>query len=101
MPTEFVAVAKVGELPDFGGLEVTANGRKIVLFKTTEGIFATNAFCPHKDGPMVAGYIEGGSVFCPLHGWEFDLKTGGCPTSHKILECFKVRIEGETVLVEA
>jgi nitrite reductase/ring-hydroxylating ferredoxin subunit len=101
MATEFVPVAKIADLPEFGGLQVTAKGRKIVLFKTSEGVFATDAFCPHKGAPLLAGRVEGGSVFCALHGWEFDLKTGYCPTSHKILGCHNVRVEGDTVLVEA
>lgn len=101
MATEFVTAARLEELPDFGGLEVTVKGRRMTLFKTTDGIFATESSCPHRGGPLAAGWIERGKVFCPLHGWEFDLRTGYCPTSEKILECHKVRVQGEEVQVEA
>jgi nitrite reductase/ring-hydroxylating ferredoxin subunit len=32
--------------------------------------------CPHDGGPLSDGYLDGGVLVCPRHGWEFDLTTG-------------------------
>lgn len=40
------------------------------------GIFATQAGCPHKDGPLADGILGDGKVICPLHAYSFDLSTG-------------------------
>lgn len=91
MESEFVTVARLSDLPALGGLEVTVRGRRIVIFKTPEGLFATDAECPHKGGPLAAGWVENGKVYCPLHGWDFDLKTGLCTTKPAAVSCYRLR----------
>lgn len=93
---DFVAVARVSDLPPVGGLEVTVQGRRIAIFKTSAGYFATEAECPHKGGPLAAGWAENETLFCPLHGWEFDLRTGICQNARRPIECYLVKeIDGE------
>lgn len=100
MDTEFITVARLSDLPPLGGLEVTVNGRRIAIFKTPSGLFATDAECPHKGGPLAAGWVENDKVFCPLHGWEFDLRTGECHTkSERPITCFAIRLNGEELQV--
>jgi nitrite reductase (NADH) small subunit len=49
----------------------------IAVFHTKEGkVYATQARCPHRDGPLVDGLIGAGKVVCPLHSYKFDLETG-------------------------
>jgi nitrite reductase (NADH) small subunit len=49
----------------------------VAVFRTRrEGVFATQAWCPHKAGPLADGLIGTGQVICPLHGYTFDLATG-------------------------
>lgn len=49
----------------------------ITVFRTREGkVFATQAHCPHRGGPLADGLVGGGRVICPLHAFKFDLATG-------------------------
>jgi nitrite reductase (NADH) small subunit len=49
----------------------------IAVFRTKEGkVYATQALCPHREGPLVDGIIGAGEVVCPLHSFKFDLETG-------------------------
>jgi nitrite reductase (NADH) small subunit len=49
----------------------------IAVFRTKEGkLYATQALCPHREGPLVDGIIGAGKVVCPLHSFKFDLETG-------------------------
>ena len=65
---------------------VVVRGMDVALFRRGEEIFAIGNECAHKGGNLCDGRIEGDIVTCPLHGWEFDLRSGVCMT-----------IPGETV----
>ena len=65
---------------------VVVKGIDVALFRRGEEIFAIGNECAHKGGNLCDGRVEGDIVTCPLHGWEFDLRSGVCMT-----------IPGETV----
>lgn len=49
----------------------------VAVFRTRGGkLFATQATCPHKAGPLADGIVGAGKVICPLHAYKFDLSTG-------------------------
>lgn len=36
-----------------------------------------DGLCPHVDAPLVTAYItDDGDLYCPLHFWRFDPRTG-------------------------
>ena len=59
-----------------GRVALTAH-MPIAVFRARTGeVFATQALCPHRAGPLADGIIGGGELHCPLHGYKFDLATG-------------------------
>ena len=49
----------------------------IAVFRTRAGkFFATQALCPHREGPLADGLLGGTTLECPLHAYKFDLATG-------------------------
>jgi nitrite reductase (NADH) small subunit len=51
----------------------------LAVFRTREDkVFATQATCPHKNGPLADGIIGTDQVICPLHAYKFRL-TDGAP----------------------
>ncbi|MFT5326993.1 MAG: nitrite reductase (NADH) small subunit, partial [Planctomycetaceae bacterium] len=69
-------VASLSEIPTDSGLEVTAGGRVIALFKTEDGVRAIDGICAHAGGPLGKGKLDGTVVTCPWHGWQYDINTG-------------------------
>jgi nitrite reductase (NADH) small subunit len=54
----------------------------VALFRNRQGkVFATQATCPHRKGPLADGTVGGTTLVCPLHGLKFDLPTGS-PLGH-------------------
>lgn len=70
---------KVGEEGEFKeGLRlVKVNGRKVVIARLEDALYAFDALCPHAGGPMELSECQGAIVSCPLHAWRFDLMDGG------------------------
>lgn len=64
-------------IPAGEGRNFEVAGERIAVFHTRAGhVFATQASCPHKNGPLADGLVGGTTLICPLHGWKFDLSTG-------------------------
>jgi nitrite reductase (NADH) small subunit len=56
-------------------------GERVAVFRTRDGqVFATQAECPHRGGPLADGIVGASSVICPLHARRFELATGACRT---------------------
>ena len=73
---EFVSVAESISLPPGHGRTVQVKGREFAIYNVDGRFYAIDNTCPHRSGPLGAGWLENGVVFCPLHGWSFDVKTG-------------------------
>ena len=100
MPKKY-RVASFDEIPTGTGLEVTAGGRVIALFKTAEGIRAIDGICAHAGGPIGKGTLNGTVVTCPWHGWQYDVETGThCLTPQICQQSFVVEVEGDDVFVQ-
>lgn len=53
------------------------NDVSFAVFRTRAGmVFATQASCPHRAGPLADGLIGGTTLVCPLHAYKFDLASG-------------------------
>jgi nitrite reductase (NADH) small subunit len=64
-------------IPPGEGRNILAMGQRIAIFHTRAGaVFAVQAECPHRAGPLADGLVGGTTLICPLHSWKFDLATG-------------------------
>ncbi len=98
---EFVAVAAESELPPGSGKAVSAKGRPIAVFNVEGKLYAIDNTCKHAGGPLGEGELDGGVVTCPLHGWQYDVRSGAStsPPGFKQQQ-YNVKVEGGSVLVE-
>lgn len=131
-------VATVGEIAPGTCKLVHVKGRDIGVFNVAGEYYALANVCPHAGGSLCHGRItglvksdgpgayrlerQGEFIRCPLHGWEFEIRTGQSycdPDSMKIrqfnitvqpgeelvkgpyvAESFSVSVEDEYVVVE-
>ncbi|HEY1114750.1 MAG TPA: DUF2231 domain-containing protein [Chitinophagaceae bacterium] len=71
-----VEVARVEELKINHMMLVHAGGKRIVIGRTEEGYAAFDDYCTHKGGTLADGALICGTVQCPWHGSQFDVRTG-------------------------
>ena len=74
----FVSVVDITSLPPGQGRTIHLNGREFALWNVDGTFHCLDNDCPHRGGPLGAGCLQNGLVYCPLHGWGFDPRTGAC-----------------------
>ena len=58
-------------------LEIEVEGRKICLAKTSKGLKACAAKCPHAGGKLVEGKLDAKeNIVCCVHNYHFNLTHG-------------------------
>jgi nitrite reductase (NADH) small subunit len=87
-----VALINEDEIPAGSARAFDVGGRRIALYRTASGFFATDNQCPHRGGPLAEGDLVGDRIICPWHVWTFDLRTGAndvdpekCVTTHEVV----------------
>jgi nitrite reductase (NADH) small subunit len=112
----------VGNVNEFEGNKikvVNVKGKSIGVYEHNGNFYSMLNYCPHQGGPL----CEGGKLFpkidaevtskgkvrefhdcenvvvsCPLHGWEFDAKSGVCLADAKRkVPTYQVKTEGDKV----
>jgi uncharacterized membrane protein/nitrite reductase/ring-hydroxylating ferredoxin subunit len=76
--------------------------KRIVLARTEDGYVAFDDHCTHRGGSLAGGALICGTVQCPWHGSQFDVKTGALkagPATENIrtYNCYE---SGKDVIVE-
>jgi nitrite reductase (NADH) small subunit len=97
----FVRVARASEIPPGSSKVVVVLGHPVALFNVDGSFYAVSNVCLHRGGPIGEGTLDGPIVTCPVHGWEYDVRTGknvSNPMAH--LRTYGVRVEADDVLVE-
>jgi nitrite reductase (NADH) small subunit len=99
---QWVRLCGLAEAPKPGGvMEAEVAGRSICLANVEGRLSAVDNVCPHREGPLGQGWLEGAAVVCPWHSWVFDLKTGASQYPvHERVDVFPVKVDGDEVLVE-
>ena len=98
----FVPVAKAADIAAGHGMYVEHDGLPLAVFNGGDGHFyATGPTCPHEDGPLTEGWIEGGAAVCPWHGFDFDLGSGRCRVDEDLsVPVYAVRVTDGVVEVD-
>ena len=75
-------LGSVALIPLGQGRLFEVHGISIAVFRGRDGsLFATQAACPHRGGPLADGILGQRTLICPLHGCGFDV-TSGRPAGH-------------------
>lgn len=94
-------VCNQSELGDGQMILAQVRGRKIVVGRCPEGIFAFSNHCSHRGGPLADGALVGCTVQCPWHGSQFDIRSGHVVAgpAKDTMETYSVEVRGGEVFV--
>ncbi len=74
--TVLIDVAASNELVEGEAKVVAVHGTLIAIARVGGTVFAVDNACPHRDGELGRGDLSGHHLYCPLHAWCFDVRTG-------------------------
>jgi nitrite reductase (NADH) small subunit len=93
--TEF-CLGPAAQIPMGEGRVFSVKGKEIAVFHTRAGkVYAVQAECPHKNGPLADGLIGGTVVMCPFHSRKFDLTTGVGLQGDCDIKTYSIRLAGD------
>lgn len=69
-------VAHSSEVLEGQPVPAEAGGHKVLLVRSTGGLFALENACPHQRNTLEKGEVLAHSIRCPLHGVEVSLSDG-------------------------
>lgn len=99
--SDFISVAKSGDIPDGEGRVCSAGGIEVAVFHVDGNYYALDNTCIHRGGPLGDGVCHDSTVTCPWHGWQFDVKSGACRNMPgESVDTYEVRVEGDDVQVK-
>ncbi|MCB1002697.1 MAG: nitrite reductase (NAD(P)H) small subunit [Acidimicrobiales bacterium] len=80
----WMAVCDLDEIEPGRGVVRVVNGLDLALLRDGDGspddaVHALGNQCPHRGGQLGDGRVVDGKAICPLHTWDFDLRTGVSP----------------------
>jgi nitrite reductase (NADH) small subunit len=96
-----VTIGPISAIPPGEGRAFQAGPLRIAVFHTRDGgVYAVQAECPHRGGPLADGLVGGSTVVCPLHSWKFDLASGRALFGECDLKTYPARLDesGHVVL---
>jgi 3-phenylpropionate/trans-cinnamate dioxygenase ferredoxin subunit len=95
--TEFITVGRVEEVPDGGAGVFDVRGVPVAVFNCGGSFAAVSDVCTHAQALLHEGSLDRVrcTIECPLHGAEYDLRTGEVltPPATEPLAVFPVRVE--------
>lgn len=98
----YVEVLKINQLEEGKGTTVFVNERDIALYKYEGDFYALDNTCLHRQGKLGDGHMDGPNVICPLHQWDYDVKTGVSRWNYnEAVDVYPVRVEGDSVQIDA
>lgn len=98
---EFTRFCEVAELPEGAKKAKKINGAMVLLIRAKGEIYAISNVCSHQEKFLHMGRVRNCKITCPLHGAQFDLKTGAatCLPATKPIPVYEVRVVDDWIEV--
>ncbi|MBO0767071.1 MAG: nitrite reductase small subunit NirD [Solirubrobacterales bacterium] len=96
-----IRVCAVEDVPPGEGRNVSVGDLRLAVFRTDSGWYATEAGCPHMQGPLADGIVADASVICPLHERRFSLQTGAEINGSLCVKTYRAVVHRDDVYILA
>lgn len=100
---EYIRVCSLAEMPKRFGKRIELDDDvEIALFDVDGTLYAVDNICPHQKFPLLyEGDVRDCVVTCPMHSWQFDIRTGECLTGGSAqLATYEVVVQDGEVMIE-
>jgi 3-phenylpropionate/trans-cinnamate dioxygenase ferredoxin subunit len=100
MPQEWTETAAFEALKDGALNPVFPKGLPVLLIRKGTELFAVENRCAHMGCPLALGRLDGYTLRCPCHDWEFDIRSGRFAAAAEIaIKTYPAELRGGKVFV--
>ena len=94
-------IGPLSQIPVGEGREFNlGNGLSVAVFHARNGkVYASQAKCPHLNGPLADGILGGSIIMCPLHARKYDLSNGVSQQGDCGIETYPVEVTSTGQLI--
>jgi nitrite reductase/ring-hydroxylating ferredoxin subunit len=96
----WVRAAAVDDISEGGARSFAYLDKRIALFRTPGGVYASDNRCPHQGYALVRGDVKDGVLTCAWHNWKFELGTGVCQYGGESVRAYPVQVRDGQVFVD-
>jgi nitrite reductase (NADH) small subunit len=99
--SRWVRIASVADCPVASAVERTVEQHVVALVHTADAWYALDGICPHQGGPLGKGVLDGTTLACPWHRWQFDIRSGQHVLRPSLCQRrYPIKIEGSDVFID-
>jgi nitrite reductase/ring-hydroxylating ferredoxin subunit len=94
---EWIRVANASDIAPGEGMRVEIGGGPIAIWNVDGEYYATSDVCTHEETSLSEGELWGDTIECPLHGAQFNVKSGAVESLPAVfpLKTYPVKVEGD------
>jgi nitrite reductase (NADH) small subunit len=97
----FARVARKDEIPPGAIREFQIEGKTLAIANVGDKFYAIDNTCLHRGGPLGHGTLQGVSVTCPWHGWQYDVTTGKVVMNPAVgVATYALEVRGDDVWID-
>jgi len=99
---KWVKLAAIDAVAEGEVIGIECETRDIALYQLDGQFHATGNICTHAYARLCDGYLDDGTIECPIHAGRFDVKTGKAlgPPVTQDLRVYSLRIDGGDILID-
>ena len=91
-------VGRTAEIPEGERKIVHVGNMTVGIFHHKANWYAVRNLCLHRGGPVATGALDGDTITCPWHGFQYNITTGQLLVDPSAkLDTFQVVVEGDEV----
>jgi nitrite reductase/ring-hydroxylating ferredoxin subunit len=99
--TRWVDAGPLAGLKFDPGASVQIGGHWLAVFPLEGDYHVIDNACPHASAPLCDGTVMDGKIVCPLHLWEFDIKSGVCDVGGEWnVQSYASRVVGDRLEID-
>jgi 3-phenylpropionate/trans-cinnamate dioxygenase ferredoxin subunit len=97
--SDAIRIGSLADLPEGRGVRVEWDDHRVAVFRIGDEVYAIGDRCSHAEASLSEGELFGYDVECPLHGSEFDVRTGepGSLPAASPVPVYEVVVAGDDV----
>ena len=97
-----VKTINISEINENSVKVVNIENKDIAIFNVDGEFYAIDDLCSHAEASLAEGEVFDCKVECPLHGAEFDLKTGEAVTlpATRPVDTYMISVENDVIYLE-